>query len=129
MFVRPIQDFKQNRSVIIFLVVILVPVTLLLSISLTIFIGNTILPFPSGEYKEILNVKEVSSRQLFNDTVSCFRRNWLAYRVVDNNSIQVRSSVFRKSVMQCWGNLNKAKWSTSHPDRDWVQSYQHWHGR
>lgn len=100
-----------------------------LAFVLTVVINDLFLPFPSGEYKEILNITEMSDRRLFDDTASCFWRNWLPHRVVNEDSIQVQSSVLRKSVKKCWNELNVAKWSTGHPNQEWTRTYTFWRGR
>ena len=126
---QSIEKPKPSRLSVFTLAVVLTIIVPPLAYILTIVINDLFLPFPSGEYKEILNVTEVSDRRLFDDTASCFQRNWLPHRVVDGNSIQVQSSVLRKSVTKCWNELNVAKWSTGNPNQEWTRTYSFWHGR
>lgn len=107
------------------LLVITVPVT---AFALTGYIGSEIpLHFPSGSYKEVLNVWQVTDRKLFDAAAQCFTNRGLPHRVVNGSSIQVQESLFRTSIERCWNEFNNAKLSTQDPE--WTKTQQFWHGR
>ena len=95
------------------LLVITVPVTAFI---LAGYIGSEIpLHFPSGSYKEVLNVRQVTDRKLFDATAQCFTGRGLPHRIIKNLSIQVQESLFRTSIERCWNELNNAKLSNPGP--------------
>jgi len=107
------------------LLVITVPVT---AFALTGYISSEIpRHFPSGSYKEVLNVRQVTDRKLFDAAAQCFASRGLPHRIVNGSSIQVQESLFRTSIERCWNELNNAKLSTQDPE--WTKTQQFWHGR
>ena len=105
------------------LLVITVPVTAFI---LAGYIGSEIpLHFPSGSYKEVLNVRQVTDRKLFDATAQCFTGRGLPHRIIKNLSIQVQESLFRTSIERCWNELNNAKLSTQDPE--WMKTQQFWY--
>lgn len=107
------------------LLLITVPVT---AFMLAGYIGSEIpLHFPSGSYKEVLNVRQVTDRKLFDAAAQCFAGRGLPHRIIKNSSIQVQESLFRTSIMRCYDELSNAKLSTQDPE--WTKTQQFWHGR
>ena len=107
------------------LLVITVPVT---AFALTGYISSEIpRHFPSGSYKEVLNIRQVTDRKLFDAAAQCFAGRGLPHRIIKNSSIQVQESLFRTSIERCWNELNNAKLSTQ--DSEWTKTQQFWHGR
>lgn len=105
------------------LLVITVPVT---AFALTGYISSEIpRHFPSGSYKEVLNVRQVTDRKLFDAAAQCFANRGLPHRIVNGSSIQVQESLFRTSIERCWNELNNAKLSTQDPE--WMKTQQYWH--
>ncbi len=105
------------------LLVITVPVT---AFALTDYISSEIpLHFPSGSYKEVLNVQQVTDRKLFDAAAQCFAGRGLPHRIIKNSSIQVQESLFRTSIERCWNELNNAKLSTQDPE--WMKTQQYWY--
>ena len=105
------------------LLVITVPVT---AFALTGYISSEIpLHFPSGSYKEVLNVRHVTDRKLFDAAAQCFAGHGLPHRIIKNSSIQVQESLFRTSIERCWNELNNAKLSTQ--DSEWMKTQQYWY--
>lgn len=119
---------KPNRLSIFALVVALMIFVPLLAFTGTLLINRYIFP-PSGEFREVLNVENMSRRQLFDDSVSCFRWHLLHYRLVDDRSLQVQSSVLRENIRTCWDELDRAQQSAKRPSGDWVKTYRFWYGR
>lgn len=107
------------------LLLITVPVTAFI---LAGYIGSEIpRHFPSGSYKEVLNVRQVTDRKLFDAAAQCFAGRGLPHRIIKNSSIQVQESLFRTSIMRCYDELSNAKLSTQDPE--WMKTQQFWHGR
>ena len=105
------------------LLLVTVPVT---AFALTGYISSQIpLHFPSGSYKEVLNVRQVTDRKLFDAVAQCFAGRGLPHRIIKNSSIQVQESLFRTSIERCWNELNNAKLSTQDPE--WMKTQQFWY--
>ncbi len=105
------------------LLLVTVPVT---AFALTGYISSEIpLHFPSGSYKEVLNVRHVTDRRLFDAAAQCFAGRGLPHRIIKNSSIQVQESLFRTSIERCWNELNNAKLSTQDPE--WMKTQQYWY--
>ncbi len=105
------------------LLLITVPVT---AFALTGYISSEIpLHFPSGSYKEVLNVRQVTDRKLFDAAAQCLAGRGLPHRIIKNSSIQVQESLFHSSIERCWNELNNAKLSTQDPE--WMKTQQYWY--
>ncbi|RKW00461.1 MAG: hypothetical protein D8B38_05820 [Candidatus Saccharimonas sp.] len=105
------------------LLLITVPVT---AFALTGYISSEMpLHFPSGSYKEVLNVRQVTDRKLFDAAAQCFAGRGLPHRIIKNSSIQVQESLFRTGIERCWNELNNAKLSTQDPE--WMKTQQYWY--
>lgn len=118
----------QQRIAIAVLAPVLIVTVPVVAFGLTAYIGNQLLiHIPSGAYKEVLNVRQVTDRKLFDSTTECFARRGLPHRVVHSTSVQVQESLFRTSIERCWRELNNAKLSTHDPE--WLKTQQFWHGR
>lgn len=119
---------KQQRIAITVLAPVLIITVPVVAFGLTAYIGNQLqIHIPSGAYKEVLNVRQVTDRKLFDSTTECFARRGLPHRVVHGTSVQVQESLFRSSIERCWRELNNAKLSTHDPE--WLKTQQFWHGR
>lgn len=119
---------KQQRIAIAVLAPVLIVTVPVVAFGLTAYIGNQLqIHIPSGAYKEVLNVRQVTDRKLFDSTTECFARRGLPHRVVHGTSVQVQESLFRSSIERCWRELNNAKLSTHDPE--WLKTQQFWHGR
>lgn len=119
---------KQQRIAIAVLAPVLIVTVPVVAFGLTAYIGNQLrIHIPSGAYKEVLNVRQVTDRKLFDSTTECFARRGLPHRVVHGTSVQVQESLFRTSIERCWRELNNAKLSTHDPE--WLKTQQFWHGR
>lgn len=116
---------KIAAAVITPVLIITVPA---IAFGLIAYISNQLpLHVPSGAYREVLNVRQVTDRKLFDSTTECFARRGLPHRVVHGTSVQVQESLFRTSIERCWRELNNAKLSTHDPE--WLKTQQFWHGR
>lgn len=119
---------KQQRIAIAVLAPVFIVTVPVVAFGLTAYIGNQLqIHIPSGAYKEVLNVRQVTDRKLFDSTTECFARRGLPHRVVHGTSVQVQESLFRTSIERCWPELNNAKLSTHDPE--WLKTQQFWHGR
>ena len=119
---------KQQRIAIAVFTPVLIVTVPVVAFGLTAYIDNQLrIHIPSGAYKEVLNVRQVTDRKLFDSTTECFARRGLPHRVVHGTSVQVQESLFRTSIERCWRELNNAKLSTHDPE--WLKTQQFWHGR
>ena len=113
---------KYCRLIVLYVLAMAVVLTVAV-----LYFAIEIFPLPAGEYKEIANKQDTES-QLFNLTVSCLKRNRLAYRIVDHSSIQVQESILDKSISRCYAELSAAHMHDNN-DSEWSRGLQFRGGR